>query len=133
MSELRPFEICIWMVKNEFFLKNSKNIDILILRKEQNLFRSENYICVKFGQNWLRNARRKSKMTTTKYSFFDIWTSDRGDFPRIIVIALLFYVVIIFMSSLFLCRDDWFYNIMIVFMWSLFHMIIVFMWCDHCF
>ena len=27
-------------------------------------------------------------MATTKFSFFYIWTSDRGDFPRIIVIAL---------------------------------------------
>ena len=34
------------MVKNEFFLNKSKNIDIWILRKEQNLFRSEFYICV---------------------------------------------------------------------------------------
>ena len=34
------------MVKNEFFLNNSKNIDIWILRKERNLFRSEFYMCV---------------------------------------------------------------------------------------
>ena len=34
------------MVKNEFFLNNSKNIDIWILNKEQNLFRSEFYMCV---------------------------------------------------------------------------------------
>ena len=33
------------MVKNEFLLNNSKNIDIWILRKEQNLFRSEFYMC----------------------------------------------------------------------------------------
>ena len=30
-------------------------------------------------------------MATTKFSFFDISTSDRGDFPRIIEIALYFY------------------------------------------
>ena len=34
------------MVKNGFFWHNSKNIDILILRKEQNLFSSESYMCV---------------------------------------------------------------------------------------
>ena len=31
-------------------------------------------------------------MAATKFSFFDILTSDRGDFPRIIEIALFFYV-----------------------------------------
>ena len=41
-----------------------------------------------FGQNGLRNHRQKSKMAATKFSFFVISTSDRGDFPRIIVIAL---------------------------------------------
>ena len=46
LSELRPFEICISMVKYEFFFNNSKNIDIWILRKKQNLFRNEFYMCV---------------------------------------------------------------------------------------
>ena len=32
--------------QNEFFWNNSKNIDIWIRRKEQNLFRSEIYIYV---------------------------------------------------------------------------------------
>ena len=36
----------IYMVKNGFFLNNFKNIDIWILRKERNLFRSEIYMCV---------------------------------------------------------------------------------------
>ena len=34
------------MVKNEFFWNNSKNVDIRILRKEHNLFRSEFYMSV---------------------------------------------------------------------------------------
>ena len=46
------------------------------------------YVCTKFGQNWLRNIRRKSKMAATKFSFFYISTSDRGYFPRIIEITL---------------------------------------------
>ena len=33
-------------IEIEFFLNNSKNIDIWILRKEQNLFRSECCMCV---------------------------------------------------------------------------------------
>ena len=33
----------------------------------------------------------KSKMAATKFSFFDISTSDCGDFPRIVEIALLFF------------------------------------------
>ena len=42
----------------------------------------------------MRNARQKSKMAATKFrGFFVISTSDRGDFPRIIVIALLFYFI----------------------------------------
>ena len=45
LTELRPFEVCIYMVKNGFFW-NNKNIGIWILRKEQNLFRSEFYMCV---------------------------------------------------------------------------------------
>ena len=45
-------------------------------------------MCTKFSQNWLRNVSQKIQMATTNFSFFDIWTSDRGDFPRIIVIAL---------------------------------------------
>ena len=42
-----PF-FCTWvyMVNNGVFWNNSKNIDIWILRKEQNLFRSEFYMCV---------------------------------------------------------------------------------------
>ena len=51
------------------------------------------HVCAKFGQNWLRNTRRKSKMAATTFSFFDIWISDRGDFPRIIVIALFFFKI----------------------------------------
>ena len=50
------------------------------------------YVCTKCGQNWLRNARQKSKMAATKFSFFDISTSARGDFPRIIEIALFVYM-----------------------------------------
>ena len=34
------------MVKQFFFWNDAKNIDIWILRKEQNLFRSEFYMCV---------------------------------------------------------------------------------------
>ena len=57
------------------------------------------YVCTKFGQNWLRNGRQNTKMAATKFSFFDIWTSDRGDFPRIIVIALLSYFIIFFIMQ----------------------------------
>ena len=32
-------------------------------------------------------------MAATKFSFFDISTSDRGDFPRIIEIALFIYLL----------------------------------------
>ena len=32
--------------QNEFFWNNSKNIDIWILRKEQNFFSSDFYMCV---------------------------------------------------------------------------------------
>ena len=58
------------MVKNEFFLNNSKNIDIWILRKEQNLFRSEFYKCVPslVKIDWV-NAHQKSKMAATKLFF----------------------------------------------------------------
>ena len=50
-----------------------------------------NFICVyQFGQNLLRNARQKAKMDATRFSSFVISTSDRGDFPRIIVIDLLY-------------------------------------------
>ena len=36
----------------------------------------------------IQYGRQKSKMAATKLSFFDISTSDGGDFPRIIEIAL---------------------------------------------
>ena len=47
------------------------------------------------GKNWLRNGRQKSKMAATKFSFFEISTSDRGDFPRIIEIALFYYCFVL--------------------------------------
>ena len=91
------------MVKNEFFWNNSKNIDICILRTEQNLFRSQFYVCTKFGQNWLKNACQKSKMAVKKFSFFFISSSDRGDFPGIIVIALFFYLFYFLEDTLVAC------------------------------
>ena len=42
----------------------------------------------------IQDGRQKSKMATTKLSFIDISTSDRGDFPRIIEIALLDFTFI---------------------------------------
>ena len=36
----------------------------------------------------IQNGRQKSKMASTKFGFFVISTSNRGDFPRIIVIDL---------------------------------------------
>ena len=57
-------------------------------------------------QVWLRNA----KMAATKFSFFVISTSDRGDFPRIIVIALFLLVSIwgpVILSLCFLHISLW--------------------------
>ena len=51
------------------------------------------YESTKFGQNALRNGRQKSKMAAMKFSFL---TSDRGDFPRIIEIALFLYMTSLF-------------------------------------
>ena len=62
-------------------------------------------MCTKFGQNCLRNARQKSKMAATKVFFFVISTSDRGDFPRIIEIALFI------LFSFFLIVDLLYYKI----------------------
>ena len=50
----------------------------------------------KFGSNYfyhiystgLSTTYCQSKMAAAKFSYFDISTSDRGDFPRIIEIAL---------------------------------------------
>ena len=50
------------------------------------------YLSIKYG-------RQKAKMAATKLSFFVISTSDRGDFPRIIVIALLNFKINYFISS----------------------------------
>ena len=90
------------MVKNGFFWNNSKNIDISILRKEQNLSRCEFYMRVQslVKIDW-ENARQKSKMAATKFSFYVISTSDRGDFPRIIVITLFLFMF--FFIQLNLC------------------------------
>ena len=86
LSELWPlWNMYINGQKMIFFWNYSKNIDIWILRKEQNLYRSELYIC---------------KLTATKLSFFTISTSNRGDFPRIIEIAL-FYI-----SLSFICKFE---------------------------
>ena len=61
-----------------------------------------NFICdyTKFGQNLLINGRQKSKMAVTRFSFFDISTSDRGDFTRIIDITLLFFIPTIILQFL---------------------------------
>ena len=81
------------MVKNEFFLNNSKNIDIWILRKEQNLSRSEFYMwvpnLVKLIEKWppnIQDGRHEIQF------FFYSSTSERGDFPRIIEITLFIYL-----------------------------------------
>ena len=57
------------------------------------------YVCTKFGKIWLKNGRQISKMAATKFSFFYISTSDRGDFPHIIDIAL--YTILLHQ---FVCR-----------------------------
>ena len=41
----------------------------------------------------IQDGRQKSKMAATKFSFIDISTSHRGDFPRIIEIALFLYII----------------------------------------
>ena len=82
------------MVKNEFFWNNSKNIDIRILRKEQNLFRSEFYIWSKLIEKWSPKIQNGGQ----DYSIFDISTSDRGYFPRIKEIAL-FYLLSLYSSN----------------------------------
>ena len=40
----------------------------------------------------IQDDRQKSKMAATEFSWFDISPSDRGDFPRIIEIALSYLV-----------------------------------------
>jgi len=60
-----------------------------------------NFICV--YQVWSKSLRN-AKMAATKFSFFVISTSDRGDFTRIIVIALFLFCLEIarnYLSSLF--------------------------------
>ena len=80
------------MVKNEFLMNNSKNIDIWILRKEQNLVISEFYMYVpsKVKIDWEMTV--KNHRWPPRYLVFDVSTSDRGEFPRIIVIALFLYL-----------------------------------------
>ena len=56
--------------------------NIWLLHKEYNLFRSEFYM-------WVPNLVKIDwEMAAMKFSFFDISISVRGDFPRIIEIAL---------------------------------------------
>ena len=40
----------------------------------------------------IQDGRQKSKMAATKISFFDISTSDRGDFPLIFEITLYYFI-----------------------------------------
>ena len=48
-----------------------------------------NFICVyQVWTKFIEKCPSKFNMAATKFSFFVISTSDRGDFPRIIVIAL---------------------------------------------
>ena len=53
----------------------------------------------------MRNGRQRSKIAATKFSFFDISTSDRGDFRPIIEIALfvifLFVVIVVVVVVVF--------------------------------
>ena len=91
------------MVKNWFFLELLQKYWHFNTTKRTKLIqRWILYACTKFGQNWLRNARQKSKTAAPKFSFYVILTSDRGDFPRIIVIAL--YCIYFF--SNYLCVDN---------------------------
>ena len=70
-------------------------------------------MCTKFGQKRLRNVRQISKKAATKFSFYFVISTDRGDFPRIIVFALLFFILfyfkffsgIIFLHSLYCYRS----------------------------
>ena len=88
------------MVKNEFFLNNSKNIDIWILRKEQNIIRSEFYMCVpSFVKIDWEIPVKNPRWPQRKFFLFVISTSDRGDFPRIIEIALFVICLIFFLSK----------------------------------
>ena len=82
------------MVKNEFFWNNSKNNDSWILRKEQNLFRKESYMCVPSLVKIDWEMPDKNPRWPPLNWFFVISTSDRVDFPRIIVIALFCYFFI---------------------------------------
>ena len=42
----------------------------------------------------IQDGRQRSNMAATKFSFFDISTSDRGDFPRIIEIAMFLFLLL---------------------------------------
>ena len=83
------------MVKNVFFWNTSKNLHLNTTQRTKLIQKWILYVCTKFVQNWLWNARQKFKMAASKFSFFVISTTDRGDFPRIIVIALLNLVSIL--------------------------------------
>ena len=64
----------------EYYAKNKTYSDV-------------NFICV--YQVWsklIEKCRQKSKIAITKFNIFVISTSDRGDFPRIIVIDLSFFL-----------------------------------------
>ena len=49
------------------------------------------YRVIKYSLS-IQDGRQKSKIAATKFSFFDISASDRGDFPRIIEIALFLVI-----------------------------------------
>ena len=54
-----------------------------------------NFICVyQVWTKFIEKCPSKFNMAATKFSFFVISTSDRGDFPRIIVIDLFHLLLI---------------------------------------
>ena len=59
---------------------------IKVLTLVQRIYKVEAYQVPIVNPRW---PKKKSKMAATKFSFFDIATSDRGDFPRTIEMSLL--------------------------------------------
>ena len=51
------------------------------------------YMLIKYPLS-IQDGLQKSKMAATIFSFFDISTADRGDFPRVIEITLFFFFVV---------------------------------------
>ena len=110
------------MVKNGFFWNNSKNIDISILRKEQNLYRSEFYMRLQslVKIDWEMPVKNP-RWLPRNLVFYVISTSDRGDFPRIIVIALFFFLFFFLVVKIQFCLN----KLLNILFWS-------YVWVNNC-